>query len=155
MSAKPTVSGGGEAAPYGHHHGLVIVCRSHCGCKTCLQKFGANEKDLLPEREEQIKWRSFNKVLIDDILRAVPGDGECYACWAQRRTEHKEKGQLAVIQEGKDNPEAKEKLATNRRARVRKMKGASDAKDAKKVGSTSSLYKDNFDEGMRVQNLQH
>ena len=60
-----------------------------------------------------------------------------------------------MIQEGKDNPEAKDKLATNRRARVRKMKGASDAKDAKKVGSTSSLYKDNFDEGMRVQNLQN
>ena len=52
-----------------------------CSCETCLHKYGDMEKDLQPEKEEVLKWHTFNYWNGEKTA----AHGECYPCFANRR----------------------------------------------------------------------
>ena len=66
-----------------------------CNCDTCLQGTDEFEKDLLPEKEEKLKWFRFNKCKsvkknLKKSKKTKKRSGkECYPCYAVRRKFHK------------------------------------------------------------------
>ena len=133
--------------PYGRRKGLpIVVPNGGCSCHVCEQEYGANEKDLEPESEHQLKWRVFNAKVVDGVPSQVAVDGECYVCWAWRRSQADTLSKPDVVKKLKDQQE-KEKFAKERRERVRKGFSRQETKQGKQVVAKSKEYDQNYDEG--------
>ena len=87
-------------------------------CKTCLQRYGCQEKDA--EGKMELLWRAFYDG-VDDATGEpyrYPGTEECYVCWDDRRKcEPKGTTQDQVITK-KKCIKTKAKIETRRAARV-------------------------------------
>ena len=84
-------------------------------CKTCGQVWGEHERELLPDREEPLKWRVHNAKQMDNgKWGKVPGNWECYYCWDDRRyNELPNRTQDMVIAQHKKHPEKKDPFKMN------------------------------------------
>ena len=131
--------------PYQRTFCECVVYDLECG--TCMQKWGDAEKDLLPERVENVSWRNFNKCTKCGDSR--PSGPECAPCWSNRRKHDKGSDQKFIIDTKQSSQGFKDKKEAQRRDYVRgEGKGrnydgeASFALKAKEVD-----YKDQFVEG--------
>jgi hypothetical protein len=57
-------------------------------CKTCNQKFGELDQDLLPDVQSFLSWRAFNRCKTCEGKK--PTGNECQVCYGQRRKDAKE-----------------------------------------------------------------
>ena len=55
-------------------------------CDDCYQTFGDFEKDLLPDSQEPICWRTSDKN--DEGVRCIATGNQCYKCWDTKRREY-------------------------------------------------------------------
>ena len=65
-----------------------------CVCKTCLQRPGEYEKDLLPEEKKVLKWDKMN-VAKNGVYRC--SGCECTECFSTRRKHQPDKTQAEIL----------------------------------------------------------
>ena len=109
-------------------------------CLSCEQRFGEPDKDSTAG--EILKWRVFQKRLINDVEHKVPATNECQPCWASRRKDNKGCSQADVVEQ--NQTEKKDVNEINRRKRVRGIFEDGHAEEAKQLSSTKANYKDKF-----------
>ena len=120
----------------------------NCTCLTCMQNVNDDEKDLLPESREKVKWIRSNLSRKTGIRRK--SGHECYACEKLRVRDHQGQTQKDIIDRMSRDRPFKDEYLTKRRLRVRgedkyarKSKSASPAQ----VQEGEQEYDDQFDEG--------
>ena len=93
-------------------------------CKTCLQRYGCQEKDARRKKKNfgsyQLLWRVFYDG-VDDATGEpyrYPGTGECYVCWDDRRNDEPKGTTQDQVITKKKCIKTKAKIETRRAARV-------------------------------------
>ena len=120
-------------------------------CDSCEQESSAMEKELLPERQEPVKWakKNWSKKLGKHVLAGR----ECYCCTRTRVKFHKGKKQKWVLKECSKSKKFKETFGENRRSIVRGecryARGAGNASAS--VKSTQKRFEEEYEEGFFYQ----
>ena len=86
-------------------------------CGDCQQTSASLEMDLLPEREETIKWHKKNRSRTSGLM--VPYGTQCYPCFAEARKQGFGNQDALHKHFDEAEPGAKERFLMARRSRVR------------------------------------
>ena len=121
-------------------------------CDQCKQSTEQFDKDLLPDKQEKLKWRTWKACPQepDDPPggRWAPGGSECYFCWDSRRRYYG--CSLAEMKEKRTQDPAVDEDYHNKRRKRARGEDKHERKTSAKKYTTSSAhqqYDDNFVEG--------